>query len=133
MGLSIKQLTLCESTFFVASILIIEDEPRTVSFLSKGLQQMGHQTLVVTDSARALPLALSEMFDLVLLDLIVPELDCVSILGAIRAERLQVPVIVMTALSSEEERSRALFLGANEYLTKPFCFEHLLGYIHSYV
>jgi DNA-binding response OmpR family regulator len=117
----------------VASILIIEDEPRTVSFLSKGLRQMGHQALAVTNGERALPLALSEMFDLVLLDLTLPELDGVSILRAIRDQRLQVPVIVVTALFSEEDRSRALFLGANEYITKPFRFEHLLGYIHSYV
>lgn len=115
----------------MASILIIEDEPRSVSFLSKGLQQMGHQTLAVANGERALPLALSEMFDLVLLDLTLPGLDSVSILSAIRARRLRVPVIVVTALSSEEERSRALLLGANEYIAKPFRFESLLSYIHS--
>ena len=117
----------------MASILIIEDEPRIVSFLSQGLQQSGHQTLAVTNGERALPLALSEMFDLVLLDLVLPELDGVSILRAIRAQRLRVPVIVVTALFSEEDRSRALFLGANEYITKPFRFEHLLSYIRNYV
>ncbi|MFG6095444.1 response regulator [Leptolyngbyaceae cyanobacterium CCMR0082] len=117
----------------MASILIIEDEPHAVSFLSKGLQQLGHRTLAVNNEERAIPLALSDMFDLVLLDLVLPELDSVSILGAIRAQNLQVPVIVVTALSSEEERLRALFLGANEYLAKPFSFERLMGYIHTYV
>lgn len=121
-----------ESTL-VASILIIEDEPRIVSLLSRGLQQVGHQTLAITNGERALPLALSEMFDLVLLDLALPELDGVSVLKAIRAQRLQVPVIVVTALFNEENRSRALFWGANEYITKPFSFEHLLSYIRYYV
>ena len=92
---------------------------------------MGHQTLSVSDGARALPLALSEMFDLVVLDILVPELDGMAILGAIRAQRLKVPVVVVTALSSEAERSRALFLGANEYIPKPCRFEQLLGYVHS--
>ncbi len=117
----------------MASILIIEDEPRIVSFLSKGLQQTGHQALAVTNGERALPLALSKMFDLVLLDLILPESEGVSILSEIRAQSIQVPIIVVTALSSEEQRSQALFLGANEYITKPFRFEHLLSYIRAYV
>ncbi|MEM9483133.1 MAG: response regulator [Cyanobacteria bacterium P01_F01_bin.116] len=116
----------------MASILIIEDEPRIVSFLSKGLQQKGHQTLAVTNGERALPLALSKMFDLILLDLILPGWDGVSILSTIRAQSIQVPVIVLTAMSSEEDRSHALSLGANEYIPKPFLFEHLLSYIHAY-
>lgn len=117
----------------MASILIIEDEPRMVSLLSKGLQQKGYRTLAVTNEERALPLALSKMFDLVLLDLMLPGLDGVSILSAIRAQSLQVPVIVVTALSSEKDRSHVLLLGANEYITKPFKFEHLLGHIRTYV
>ncbi|MGD1949857.1 MAG: response regulator transcription factor [Leptolyngbyaceae cyanobacterium] len=116
----------------MASILIIEDEPRAVSFISKGLREMGHQTLAVTSKERAIPLARSEMFDLVLLDLIMPELNGVSILGAIRAQNTQVPVIVVTALFNKEERIRALYMGANDYITKPFGFDRLLGYIHSY-
>lgn len=127
----------------MASILIIQDEPRIGSFLSQGLQQVGHQTLSVTNEERALPLALSKMFDLVLLDLSLPDLSLpelnlpdlsgVSILRAIRAQRIQVPIIVITALYSEKERSHALLLGANEYLPKPFSFEHLLSYIYTYV
>lgn len=94
---------------------------------------MGHKTLAVTNGERALPLALSKMFDLVLLDLSLPELGEVSILSAIRAQRIQVPIIVITALYSEKNRSSALRLGANEYLPKPFRFEHLLNYIYTYV
>lgn len=116
----------------MASILIIEDEPRNVSFLAQGLEQLGHHTWVVTNQESAVPLALSKMFDIVLLDLLLPELNGVSILSSIRERRLQVPIIVMTALPSKEERSRALFLGANEYIVKPFHFEHLLGYIRTY-
>ncbi len=132
----------------MASILIIQDEPRIGSFLSQGLQQVGHQTLSVTNGERAVPLALSKMFDLVLLDLSLPDLSLselglpdlslpdlrgVSILRAIRAQRIQVPIIVITALYSEKERAHALLLGANEYLPKPFSFEHLLRYIYTYV
>ena len=117
----------------MTSILIIEDEPRNVSFLAQGLEQLGYQTLVVSNSETAVPLALSKMFDLVLLDILLPELNGVSILGNIREQRLQVPIIVMTALPSKEERLRALFLGANEYIAKPFCFDYLLGHIQSYV
>ncbi|NEQ54958.1 MAG: response regulator [Leptolyngbya sp. SIO3F4] len=104
-----------------------------MSFLSQGLQQMGYRTFTVTNGERALPLALSKMFDLVLFDLMLPALDGVSILSAIRSQRIQVPVIVATTLHGEKDRSHALFLGANEYITKPFGFEHLLQHIQAYV
>ena len=117
----------------VATILIVEDEPRIVAFLAKGLKRAGYQTKSVSDGREALPLTTSGEFDLILLDLGLPGLDGTSVLSATRSQGIHTPVIVVTAVSGDEEREQALSLGANDYITKPFSFRTLLGSIRNYV
>ena len=117
----------------MATILIVEDEPRIVSFLSKGLRRAGYQIQVAQDGFQALPLATSGKFDLILLDLGLPGLDGQSVLSATRSHGIQTPIIVVTAQADAHECQKLLLLGANDYIAKPFRFNTLLNQVHSYV
>ena len=108
----------------VTTILIAEDEARISAFIAKGLQRAGYQTQIASDGDQALKLALSDRYDLMLLDIGLPGLDGWS---------TSPPVIVVTALDGTGERSHSLELGANEYVTKPFRFDELLSRIRRYV
>lgn len=117
----------------MTTILIAEDEERIAAFIAKGLQKAGYQTQVVSDGDQALKLALSDRYDLMLLDIGLPGLDGWSILHEIRARSASPPVIVVTAFDGTEERNHSLELGADEYVTKPFRFDELLSLIRRYV
>ncbi|MEM9264900.1 MAG: response regulator [Cyanobacteria bacterium P01_F01_bin.13] len=117
----------------MTSILIAEDDPVIVTLLLKRFEKTTHHTQVARDGQTALHLALSGEFDLIVLDLMLPKLDGMSVISAIRAQRLQVPIIAMTALDDDDSRDQALLLGANEYVTKPFALNHLLTCIHAYI
>jgi DNA-binding response OmpR family regulator len=117
----------------VATILIAEDDPVLVTLFLRRLQNTSHQVKVARDGQKALHLALSEEPDLIVLDLKLPKLDGVSVLSAIRGQRLKVPIIAMTGLDDDDSREQALLLGANEYVTKPFVFNHLMACINAYI
>lgn len=117
----------------VTTILIAEDEARISAFIAKGLQRAGYQTQIASDGDQALKLALSDRYDLMLLDIGLPGLDGWSVLHEIRTRSTSPPVIVVTALDGTGERSHSLELGANEYVTKPFRFDELLSRIRRYV
>jgi DNA-binding response OmpR family regulator len=112
-------------------ILIVEDEPGIVRFLQQGLEAHGHQ-LISTDNGRdGVLLALHEEFDLVLLDIALPDLDGHGVLAGIRARRPGLPVLMLTARDDLENKVSALTAGADDYLTKPFAFEELLARIYA--
>ncbi|ESA35688.1 response regulator with -like receiver domain protein and winged-helix dna-binding domain protein [Leptolyngbya sp. Heron Island J] len=117
----------------MATILIVEDEPQIVAFLSKGLRRAGYQIQVAADGIQAMSLVASGEIDLVLLDLGLPVLDGTSVLSATRAQGIQIPVIVVTARAGDDEREKSLALGANDYISKPFRFSELLSCVRSYV
>ena len=117
----------------MSNILIAEDDPVIVTLLLRRFQNTKHSTQVARNGPTALQLALSGEFHLIILDLMLPKLDGMSVLSAIRGQRLQVPIIAMTALDDDDSRQHALLLGANEYITKPFALSHLLTCIHAYV
>jgi DNA-binding response OmpR family regulator len=111
----------------MASILIIEDEARIASFVAKGLRAEGHQTTIATDGEEGLDHALSDTFDLVVLDIGLPRLDGFELLEALRAQGSRVPVIVLTARDSVTDTVSALEGGADDYMPKPFRFAELLA------
>ena len=117
----------------MTTILIIEDEPKIVAILSKGLKKAGHQTQAVLDGKQALPLALSGNFDLILLDLGLPGLSGMSVLREVRGQALPTPVIVVTALDNDAERRQALSLGANGFIAKPFRFKSILDAVSTHL
>lgn len=117
----------------MANILIAEDDPVIVTLCLKRFQNTPHQVTVARDGERALQLALAEKPDLIVLDLMLPKLDGVSVLSAIRGQRLAMPIIAMTGLDDDESREQTLLMGANEYITKPFAFNHLMTCITVYI
>ncbi len=114
-------------------ILIVEDDQGIASFLAKGLKAEGYATAVARDGDEALALAATsgEDLDLVLLDLTLPGTDGLSVLRTWRAERVGVPVIVLTARDETADKVRGLDAGAHDYVTKPFAFDELLARVRA--
>lgn len=112
-------------------ILIVEDEPRIASFVSRGLEAAGYETIVIDDGAEALAAALRGDGDLVLLDVGLPTIDGFDVLRELREQGSTVPVIMLTARSSTRDTVEGLDAGANDYVPKPFVFEELLARVRS--
>jgi two-component system copper resistance phosphate regulon response regulator CusR len=110
-------------------ILIAEDEARVSSFLEKGLHEHGFATVVAERGSNALHLARSGRFDLVILDLGLPEMDGIDVLRALRKLNPALPVIVVTARSGTGDTIGGLESGANIYITKPFRFDELVDQV----
>ena len=108
-------------------ILVVEDEDRIASFVSKGLKAEGFTPTVVADGVSGLDYALTGPFDLMILDISLPGLDGFTILERVQAERPELPVIVLTARDSVTDTVQALEGGAADYMSKPFRFAELLA------
>ncbi len=106
-------------------ILIVEDEVRLAAFIEKGLRKQGFSTRVAVDGQQAVDFASTHDFSVLLLDLGLPIKDGWSVLRELRQQGRKMPIIVITALNSDN-RQTALAAGANDYLTKPFRFNDLL-------
>jgi DNA-binding response OmpR family regulator len=111
----------------LSRILIAEDEARLSAFLEKGLKSNGYATTVAADGPTALALARDDEFDLLILDLGLPELDGLSVLRTMRAQGQRMPVIILSARDEVEDKVTGLERGADDYVTKPFRFEELLA------
>jgi DNA-binding response OmpR family regulator len=111
----------------VKRILIVEDEQRVASFLEKGLRSNGFTTTVVEDGRSAQAVATDERFDLLILDLGLPDLDGLDVLREIRRRGQRLPVVILTARDETEHTVAGLEGGADDYVTKPFRFEELLA------
>jgi two-component system, OmpR family, response regulator len=112
-------------------ILIVEDEPRLVSFLEKGLKANGFTTTVASNGAAAVGIASSEDFDLMLLDLGLPDIDGLDVLRQVRDREDNLPVLILTARDDISDKVTGLDLGADDYVTKPFRFEELLARVRA--
>jgi DNA-binding response OmpR family regulator len=115
----------------MSRILIVEDEPKLASFLQKGLGASGFSTSVAPDAAAAEPMARDGKFDLLILDLGLPDRDGSLLLKDLRAAGQRLPVIVLTARDDISDKVSALEGGADDYLTKPFLFEELLARVRA--
>lgn len=112
-------------------ILIVEDEPRIAQFLQRGLTSEGHFCVVATDGESGLELATEADFDLLLLDLLLPRMHGHEVCQQLRMSKLNIPVIILTALDSLDNVVEGLRMGADDYVTKPFAFEELLARIDT--
>ena len=112
-------------------ILLVEDEAKTATFLKKGLSENGFVLDVAEDGETGLHLATEGSYDLMILDVMLPELDGWSILRALRTRGRNTPVIFLTARDSVQDRVRGLEDGADDYLVKPFAFSELLARIRT--
>jgi two-component system, OmpR family, copper resistance phosphate regulon response regulator CusR len=115
----------------MSRILIAEDEAGIASFIVKGLTAEGHTTTVATDGNEALAAGRSRAFDLMVLDLGLPERDGLLVLQELRREGIEIPVIILTARDSIDDLVGGLDAGADDYIAKPFRFDELLARIRS--
>ncbi|MES2918729.1 MAG: heavy metal response regulator transcription factor [Pseudomonadota bacterium] len=112
-------------------ILIVEDELKTGDYLKQGLTEAGYVTDWVRDGRAGQDQALADEYDLLILDVMLPELSGWEVLEAIRAAGKAMPVLFLTARDQVEDRVKGLELGADDYLIKPFAFAELLARVRT--
>ncbi|MEK3979056.1 response regulator transcription factor [Psychrobacillus sp. FSL K6-2836] len=113
------------------SILIVEDEEKIVRLLEIELEYEGYETGKALDGIDAFEMFLSQKWDLILLDIMLPGMSGIELLRRIRGKNSAVPIILLTAKDSIEDKVSGLDLGANDYITKPFRMEELLARIRA--
>jgi len=112
-------------------ILVVEDEKKVASFIKKGLEEDYYSVDVALDGKDGSRLALSEEYDLIILDIMLPFIDGISILKNIRNEKNPIPVLMLTAKDNVEDKVLGLDAGADDYLSKPFAFDELLARVRA--
>jgi two-component system, OmpR family, response regulator len=115
----------------MARILIAEDDPLISGFMEKGLRASGYSTYVVGDGEQAVQVSLTESFDLLILDMALPEREGFQVLEELRAQGKQLPVLVVTGRPELRDVVAVLDVGADDYMTKPFRFEELLARVRA--
>jgi two-component system copper resistance phosphate regulon response regulator CusR len=112
-------------------ILLVEDDRSASRFLKKGLSEMGYTVDAVFDGEEGLYLATSQTYDLIILDIMLPEMNGFEVLKAVRRAGASTPVIFLTARDEKSDVVHGLELGADDYLIKPFSFPELLARIRA--
>ncbi len=112
-------------------LLIVEDDASVARFLEKGLQEERYAVDIATDGEAAIALAESTAYDVIILDVMLPRQDGLSVCRIIRDKGQRVPVLLLTVRDSTEDKVRGLDCGADDYLTKPFAFAELLARIRA--
>jgi DNA-binding response OmpR family regulator len=108
-------------------VLVIEDEEKVASFIKRGLEEEDYTPTVAYNGRMGLDLLKQSNYDIVLLDLMIPEVSGLDLLKDIRSRGITTPVLIITAMSSKEDVVTGLDLGSDDYLTKPFSFDELLA------
>lgn len=114
-------------------LLIIEDDEKIVSFIGKGLKEAGFVVAHAGDGRVGLQMALAESYDAAVIDIMLPSMDGLAIIEEVRRRRVRLPVIILSAKRSVDERVHGLQAGGDDYLTKPFAFSELLARIQALI
>ena len=112
-------------------ILVIEDEPKVVAFLKKGLEEQGYDVDVAYDGYIGEKLGLKEGYDLIIMDIIIPHINGIELCKKLRKKNMQVPILMLTALGTTNDKVEGFDAGADDYLVKPFEFMELLARIKA--
>ncbi len=112
-------------------ILLVEDEPKVASFIKKGLEEQTYEVDQAYDGTYGVKLALQQDYDLVILDVILPNISGLDVCRQIRQHNTSVSILMLTALGSTDDKIIGLDAGADDYLTKPFEFKELLARIRA--
>jgi two-component system OmpR family response regulator len=112
-------------------ILIVEDDPDTAAYVSHGLTEEGHVAEIVSDGRDGLSQAMGEEYEILVVDRMLPGLDGLSLVQALRAAGRRLPVIFLTSLGGVDDRVDGLNAGADDYLVKPFAFSELMARVNA--
>lgn len=112
-------------------VLLVEDEPGIAQFVQQGLAEAGYAVDVAADGHSGLNYALAAEYDIIVLDIMLPQIDGLQLLRQLRGERIKTPVLLLTARDAVEDRVQGLDAGADEYLSKPFAFTELLARLRA--
>ncbi|TFG36176.1 MAG: response regulator transcription factor [Nitrospirales bacterium] len=110
-------------------ILVIEDEKKVADFIGNGLEEEGYAVDMAHDGDQGYFLAATNEYDVILLDLMLPKMDGISLCTKLRCDNIQTPILMLTAKDEIKDKVKGLDAGADDYLTKPFAFEELLARI----
>ena len=111
--------------------LVVEDEPGIAHFIRQGLSEAGYAVDVTLDGQTGLEYALTTTYDVIILDLLLPQIDGLRVLSTLRARQCAAPVLVLAARDTIEDRVQGLDCGADDYLVKPFAFAELLARLRA--
>jgi len=114
-------------------LLLVEDDTKIAAFIQKGLKAAGYAVDHAVDGERGLDLAFTEPYDAAIIDIMLPRLDGLSLLKILRKEKVDTPVIILSAKDSVDDRIRGLETGSDDYLTKPFAFSELLARVQALI
>jgi two-component system OmpR family response regulator len=114
-------------------VLVVEDDAKIASFVTRGLKQAGYAVDHAPDGDTALALLDSTAYDAAIVDVMLPQLDGISLVKRARAARRELPVLFLSAKGSVEDRVRGLQAGGDDYLTKPFAFSELLARVQALI
>ena len=112
-------------------LLVVEDDRETASYLLKGLRESGYSVDRAADGREGLFMASSGGYDAIVLDRMLPGMDGLALLGALRAAEIATPALILSALGSVDDRVKGLRAGGDDYLVKPFAFSELLARIEA--
>ena len=112
-------------------ILLVEDDRKTADYIARGFAEAGHVCDVMANGRQALVQATHEPYDVFVVDRMVPELDGLSLVKAVRAAGVKMPVLFLTAIGGVDDRVEGLEAGGDDYLVKPFAFSELLARVNA--
>ena len=108
-------------------ILIIEDDAEVAAYLAKAFAEFGHRAEVAADGLEGYTMARDESYDVLVVDRMLPKMDGLSLIGALREQKIQTPVLILSALGQVDDRVKGLRAGGDDYLSKPYAFSELLA------
>ncbi len=114
-------------------LLLVEDDKKIASFLEKGLRESGFNVEVCYDGVEGLSLALTEEFDVAVMDIMLPKLDGLSVIEKMREKQVGTPVLILSARQSVDDRIQGLQRGGDDYMVKPFSFSELLARVQALI
>ena len=112
-------------------ILIVEDDDRTAVYLTRGLSEAGHVVDRATDGATGLAMALEGIYDVIVLDRLLPEMDGIAVVRTLRERGIEVPVLMLSALAGTLDKVAGLRAGSDDYIGKPYAFSELTARIDA--
>jgi two-component system, OmpR family, response regulator len=112
-------------------VLLIEDDRETAQFLAKALKESGHTADLAADGETGLAMALETVYDVLIVDRMLPKMDGLTVVKSVRAEGRRAPVLILSALGDVDDRVKGLRAGGDDYLTKPYAFSELLARIEA--